>query len=300
MARVSVGMPVYNGEKWLGEAIDCMLRQSFIDLEILISDNASTDRSLEIAERYALSDARIRVYRNPVNVGGNRNYSMLVGYARGDYFKWHSANDLCQPTFIEKCIELLDARPDVGLCYPRTKLLADTQEAAKEYEDNTQALDEDPIERFRRVLEHVRLNNAINGLVRMNILRSTALMPAYYSADVVLLAEIALRSRLVELPEFLFFRRFDRESATRLQDPQKVRRHHYPTDRLAMFFQTWQQCCGILSAVCRADLTLRQRIAGFVYVAKRWYWASPRFYADLQEMLEAAVGKGGVLNVDRK
>jgi glycosyltransferase involved in cell wall biosynthesis len=280
-------MPVYNGAKSLGQSIESILNQTFRDLELVISDNASTDGSFEIAQGYAQKDDRVRVFRNPMNVGVTNNYSILVGYARGEYFKWASSNDLCEPTFVEKCVGVLDAQADVGLCYPKTKLFVDTPETGKAYDIGVQTLDDDPCVRFRHVLEHVGLNNAINGLIRMTTLRRTVLIRPYYASDITLLAEIALHSKIVELPEFLFFRRFDQDSATSLQDALRLRQYHFPRPGVGMFFQRWRRCWGYLSASRRARLTLPQRARAVTYVARLWYWALPGLYGDLREAVLA-------------
>lgn len=172
-------------------------------------------------------------------MGVNENYSLLVGHARGEYFKWASSNDLCDPRLIEQCVVALDAHPDVGVCYPRTRLFGDSPESGEDYYDGVATVDDDPVERFRYVMERTRLNNAINGLIRMSALRGTSLIESYYSSDVVLLGELALRSKVVELPEFLFFRRFSEDSATSLQDSLKVRELHFPRSGRGRLFQTW-------------------------------------------------------------
>jgi hypothetical protein len=289
--RVTVGMPVFNAAKWLAHAIESMLGQTFRDLELLISDNASTDGSFEIAQTYARKDARVRLFRNPVNVGVDNNYSLLVGYARGAYFKWASSNDLCDRTFLAKTVGVLDARADVALCYARTKLFVDAPESGNEYDVGVQTLDADPLVRFRTVLERVGLNNAINGLIRMSVLRRTALIRPHYSSDITLLAEIALRGKIVELPEFLFFRRFDQDSATSLQDALAVQQCHFPTPGLGMDFQTWRRCWGQIAAIGRAELSVSQRMRGLRYVAGSSLSALPKLGAEVKEAVAAMLGR---------
>jgi glycosyltransferase involved in cell wall biosynthesis len=276
-------MPVYNSERWLRPAIESILRQTFRDLELVISDNASTDTSLQIARSYAERDQRVRVVRNPVNVGVNQNYSLLVGHARGEYFKWASSNDLCDPRLVERCVAALDEHPDVGVCYPRTRLFVNSPESGEDYDDGVETAADDPVERFRFVIERTRLNNAINGLIRMSALRGTSLVESYYSSDVVLLGELALRSKVLELPEVLFFRRFSEDSASSLQDALKVRELHFPQSGRGRLFQTWRRCRGYVTAITGSALTPRQRLRGLVYVARLCYWTWPDLYADLKE-----------------
>ena len=131
---VTVGMPAYNAARWIGAAIESILGQSFRDFELIISDNASTDDTLAICQRYASADARIRVVANPQNIGANRNYFAVLRAARGRYFKWASSNDLCAPTFIEKCIAALEREPSAVLAAPRTWLFQESPADATPYE----------------------------------------------------------------------------------------------------------------------------------------------------------------------
>jgi len=114
---VSIGLPVYNGERFLAQALDSLLGQSLSDLELIISDNASTDRTPDICREYAARDARIRYIRHEVNVGPRRNWNFVAEQARGRYFKWATANDFCDPQMLEKCAGAMSADVSVVLCH---------------------------------------------------------------------------------------------------------------------------------------------------------------------------------------
>ena len=118
--RVSIGMPVYNAENYLGEAIESLLAQTFQDFELIISDNASTDRTEAICREYAARDPRIRYERQAENQGAARNFNHVFERARGPYFKWAAHDDLHSPTFLARCVEVLDRSPDVVWCHPRS------------------------------------------------------------------------------------------------------------------------------------------------------------------------------------
>ena len=98
--RVSIGLPVYNGENFLEFALDSILGQTFQDFELIISDNASTDATESICRRYAAKDSRIRYYRNPNNQGAAQNYNRVFALARGEYFKWAAHDDVCKPNYL--------------------------------------------------------------------------------------------------------------------------------------------------------------------------------------------------------
>src|SRR5436190_10934974 len=105
--RVSVGIPVYNGERFLKGAIDSLLSQRFTDFEILISDNASTDGTQAICEEYVANDQRVSYFRQRTNIGAPGNWNYVAKLARGTYFKWASANDECDPRMLDQCVAVL-------------------------------------------------------------------------------------------------------------------------------------------------------------------------------------------------
>lgn len=118
--RISIGMPVYNGEKYLVEAIQTLLDQTYEDFEFLISDNASTDSTEAICRDFATKDKRIRYIRNPVNLGAAANHNRLIQQARGEFFKLASDDDKHSPEFLKRCISALDSDPAAVLCYSRS------------------------------------------------------------------------------------------------------------------------------------------------------------------------------------
>src|SRR5438874_8869169 len=118
---LSVGLFVYNGERFLEETLHSILNQTFTDFELIISDNASTDRTGEIAEAYAEHDDRIRYYRSEKNMGAGWNVRRVYELATGKYFKQAAADDLVEPDFLRRCVEILESDPDYVVAYPTTK-----------------------------------------------------------------------------------------------------------------------------------------------------------------------------------
>jgi glycosyltransferase involved in cell wall biosynthesis len=290
--RVSIGMPAYNAVRHIEAAIESVLQQTFTDFELIIQDNASTDETVAICQSIADKDPRVRVIRNPINFGVNPNYRLVAQNSRGEYFKWHSANDLIDQDFISRCVELLDTRRDVVLTFGRTILFQADKEAGAPYEDNLNIQDEDPVSRFRRSIAELRLNNPINGLMRRAVLMRTSVHADFHSSDNVVLSELALAGKLVLLPETRFYRRMDMHSATRMQSTAMVRRAHYPTDRLGSFFQSWQLQSGYFRAVTRSGLPLGQRLRAWRYVMREAYWASPSLRADVVEAVRFCALRG--------
>jgi len=111
--RLSIGLPVFNGERYLSQAISCFLEQTFGDFELIICDNASSDGTQQIGLGYAAQDSRVRYYRNERNLGAIANFNRTVALARGPLFKWAAHDDIYASSYLEKCIDMLDTNPDV-------------------------------------------------------------------------------------------------------------------------------------------------------------------------------------------
>lgn len=104
---VSIGIPVFNGERFINQALDTLRAQTYDNLELVISDNASTDSTGEICREYASKDRRIKYFRNPVNIGLCKNFRRAVTLATGEYFMWAAADDLKSPTAVEPCVQAI-------------------------------------------------------------------------------------------------------------------------------------------------------------------------------------------------
>jgi glycosyltransferase involved in cell wall biosynthesis len=202
--RVSIGMPVYNAENFLREAIESIRAQTFRDLEIVISDNCSTDRTPEICEEYAKTDSRIRYFRNPKNLGAGYNHTRVAELARGEFFKWQSRDDLCDHTFLERCVAVLDGDPAVVLCHSKTQLIDERGAIIGVYGRQLETDCDRPSVRFRELIWHDHKCYQIYGLMRLDTMRSVGGMPCCVGGDDVLLARLALAGRLHEIPELLF------------------------------------------------------------------------------------------------
>ena len=105
-------MPVYNGQNYIVQALDSLLSQTYSDFELIISDNASTDSTQDICKDYASRDARISYVRQVENLGAIPNFNRVFELSRGQYFKWASHDDLCEPTCLERCVEVLEHQPE--------------------------------------------------------------------------------------------------------------------------------------------------------------------------------------------
>lgn len=118
--RVSIGLPVYNGQDYLSQALDALLAQTYSDFELVISDNASMDDTEEICRQYAARDGRIRYHRSEENLGAAPNFNRAFELSRAEYFKWAAHDDLCGPEYLERTVAVLDGDASVVLCHVGT------------------------------------------------------------------------------------------------------------------------------------------------------------------------------------
>ena len=209
---LTVGVPVYNGATYLEAAVESVLAQSFRDLELIVSDNASTDDTEAIGRALAARDRRVTYRRNAQNVGLSGNFNMLVPLARGRLFKWATADDLLRPGYLERCVAAIDADPSVVLAYPRTDFVDATGAHLDLTDPGWHLVSDDPSERLLFAILAGHYVNAALGVIRTDALRRTRLLPRYAGGDYRLMAELSVLGKFVEVPEPLYVRRIHRGS----------------------------------------------------------------------------------------
>lgn len=274
--RVGLGLPVYNGAEYIGQALDALLAQTFRDFEIVICDNASDDDTDAICRAYAERDPRIRYYRNDRNRGVAYNFRRVFELSRGEYFKWAVHDDLCEPTYLERCVEVLDREPSALLCYPKTILIDGRGREIEPFEDRMDLPHARPHERLAHLHRYLRLCHCGLGLIRSEMLRRTRLIDGFESSDVVLLEELAMMGRFREHPEPLYRRRIHdassfgaytsaAEYAARM-DP--ANRGRYAMPRTTLFRESFR-------SIARAPISRRQKWLCAWVLLKDWgprYW----------------------------
>jgi glycosyltransferase involved in cell wall biosynthesis len=275
--RVSIGLPVYNGSRYLRQALDSVLAQSFQDFELVISDNASTDDTEAICRACAAQDARVRYYRVPQNQGVTWNFRQVVARSSGEFFLWMAHDDMLAPDYVERCLEALHSSPAAVLCYAAA---VDVDEAGRqkphdEFGARVQA-DSAHI-RFRDLIRMEHLCEPIFGLMRSHILKKTPMHADFPDSDRCLLAELALYGPFCRIEQALFFRREHSNRVTR----QTASRHDRmalirPGRRNRLAFPYFRQLGEYLAAIYRAPLPWSERLRCY-FEMTRWvrsYWRS--------------------------
>lgn len=270
--KVSIGMPVYNGARHLARSLDSLLAQTFTDFELIIADNASTDRTGDICRDYAQRDARIRYVRHATNRGAVYNWNFVVAEARGGYFKWASGNDWCAPTMLECCVRALDADPGVVVVYGRTAYIDDDDTLLGVYEHDPQVLDARPSVRFERLCRELRANNAQSGLIRRDVLVRTGIERDFPGGDMGLMSELALHGGFQRLPEVLLHRRLGLESATKFRTAEELRAFLNPASRHVERCVMWRTHWDYVRSMRRASLPLSERASLLRYILRSAWW----------------------------
>ncbi|MFZ4150416.1 glycosyltransferase family 2 protein [Streptomyces pseudogriseolus] len=284
--RLSIGLPVYNGEEYLAESLEALLGQTYEDFELVITDNASTDGTQDICRRYEKQDSRIRYIRLARNIGAAPNHNYVFTQCRGELFKWASHDDLYARDLLKRCVEALDERPDVILAHSDQAVIDADGKVKVPYAYTLDTGSPHAPERFRSLLFEPG-GDDFYGVMRADVLRRVKPHDSYHHADRTFVAELTLHGPFHQVPELLYFRRDHPTRAERANpskrarcvnlDPRRAGPLH-PTPRLLAEY-VW----GFVSAVQRAPLSPADRRACHRHLAA---WATSRVRPGAGERVE--------------
>lgn len=295
MPRVSIGLPVYNGANYIADAIRSVQMQTYADWELIISDNNSTDSTVELCQQFARDDDRIKVHVADCNQGAAWNFNRTFELATGELFRWLSHDDALAPECIARCVSELDKNPDWILCATGTAIIdsegrevldADThtdgphssgdhqeltlnsnlsfQELTPENEARrVEAMQSSSLhERFKGVLFYSRRCYEVYGLTRRNIMAQSQLHPPYCGGEKVWLAEMAMLGKMVEIPERLFYCRWHDERFTANDSAREQAQHMRPETHRKSFAlpHQYRSTLGYLQLAFRPGLGIRTRL----------------------------------------
>jgi len=276
---VSIGLPVLNGERYLELALQSILAQTFDDFELVICDNASTDQTKEICERFAARDPRVLHHRNAHTIGGGRNANLAFNLARGKYFRWAAYDDILAPDLLRRLVDVMEACPDVVLCQSQVVLIDEDGR-----ETGLVAHHRRPdFERWRLFADITDLLShnceECYGLMRASALKRTGLHRDYTDSDRTLLAHMALQGGFAEVPEPLFYRRVHASDSTSVFPEWRARMVWFGSeyaDRITL--PHWSQLFHYLEIIIRTPNTFGTKIRclGFmaVWVTRYRRWRS--------------------------
>lgn len=284
---VSVGLPVFNGERYLAVAIDSILAQSFPDFELIISDNASTDSTQKICEAYSKRDSRIRYIRHPVNRGAGFNYNFVFHEARGQYFKWIAHDDFIASTWLSACVEVLNADPSLVLAYTHH---VDVDENATSIRtvSRTKGQHDDTSMRFWDLMEGLYTCEESFGLIRSSVLRRTPVIADYTDSDRTLLGELSLYGKFGEVRQPLFYHRLHPGSSVRMNPVFRERAVWFnPALKGRLVLSAWRQFFQMLLAIVRAPIGIVDRARCYWQAIRwfkwRWRWMFKELFMEFRD-----------------
>jgi glycosyltransferase involved in cell wall biosynthesis len=271
--RVSIGLPVYNGENYLREAIESILAQTYEDLELVVADNASSDHTEEIARSYAADDSRVLYHRHPRNAGAAQNYNFVFRQARGELFKWAAHDDALAATLVERCVAALDSTPGAVLAFTGTSIIDERARRVEDHRYTAPWNGASASERFASLLlqpeSYAFRCFPISGLIRASQLRRTSLIRGFQSADHLVLAELALLGDFSFVPDYLFMRRLHPEISLRANTSTAAIAHWFDTANTSAPIPRTQLLRGYVDAVHRSKLTPNEKLRCYGAIA-RW------------------------------
>jgi len=287
--RVSIALPVYNGADFLAETLDSLLGQTFVDFELIICDNASTDDTEAICRRYASADRRVFYRRNARNIGAAPNFNLAVSLARGEYFKWAAHDDICHPCYLERCVAELDRHPDAVLVYPKAQVIDSEARPLEIFSEDLPIGEMDPFVRFKALTRGHRCYQVF-GLHRLSVLRTTPLIGLYARGDEILLCWLALRGHFIRIDDTLFYpRRHNSQSMAMLGDPARNRSANFlaystwfdPRWRQRMIFPWWRSLKELVLCVTHSPISMVTRYRCLKHLLKWAYWHRRALSGDL-------------------
>lgn len=218
VGRLFIGMPVYNGETFLRRALDSLLSQTFVDFDLIISDNASTDRTLEICLDYAKRDNRICYYRNEYNKGSVWNFNRVFNLARGQYFMWACHDDVRHPDYIRLCLEGFGASRNIILVGVSCESIDSQTDNIRFIDYGISTVSLSPRDRFvkyKTLLEKEshHIGGIFHGIYKREFLEKVMPMRNILTTDHLVLAELCFYGEFLTLKEILMGKKQDGASA---------------------------------------------------------------------------------------
>ncbi len=262
---VTVGLPVYNGETYLNRAIKSVLAQTWADLELVVSDNASTDGTEKICRSWAATDSRIRYFRQKTNIGAGPNYNHTLELARGEYFCWLAHDDWFDPDYLERCLKALFDDSGRILSYAMMGVVDESGQVFREQHEKLVGLD-DPVSRrrFHSIIWNLGdPTSPVFGVMPTAILRSVGGLPLVPEPDRHLLYALSLRGRFHALPEVSFFHHGPPGHAAHYGSGRMRRRSWewlHPDFSGRLLAKPLRVLTSQLSIVARSDISLANKI----------------------------------------
>lgn len=226
---VSIGIPIYNEERFLSQSIKSLLAQDYGNIKFIISDNASTDGTERICREMLQLDGRIEYRRMDHNQGAVANFRQALEFADGKYFMWASGHDLWQPNYVSACVKLLEREPEAVIAFGCSNWIDAQGNPMLRTSGWTDTRGMESIARFHSLLWGNI--HPILGLIRVDALHKTRGFLNIAGADLILLSELILQGHFVHAIETSWSRREFRGGENYQQRMARYRGQEYALSR---------------------------------------------------------------------
>jgi glycosyltransferase involved in cell wall biosynthesis len=280
--RLSIGIPVHNGGRFIKETLDAFLKQSYSQFELIVADNASDDETQEVCLAYSRKYKRIRYYRSEKNYGAAWNHNRIVKLSSCEFFMWGAADDLCESDYVERCIQVLDNDPTIVLACAKTRFIDEDGQSLDIYDPGWNLRAESAAERFHTVINSRHWVNALFGVLRADALSKTRLLAAYPGGDYRLLGELSLLGKFFEIPEYLWIRRIHRDSASQNNTDVEWTTRFYCGDGRSIYLPLGNLYLDHFRTVFASDLSFRAKLYLFRTLGQLMRWDKNQLWNELK------------------
>ena len=279
---LSVGVPVYNGARYLERSLQALADQDLTDIEVIISDNGSTDATGDIARDMVRADPRFRYLRSERNNGVSWNFNRVLSFAQAPFFMWNAADDVVRPSHLSRCRQALLDTPDASIAFSRVVLVDVHDQVVGEMDD----LDLDftgltPSQRVELFLHrHVYQVIGFGGVFRTPTLQAMGGLPGFYGGDIALGVAMAMRQPWVQVPEQLYVSRRHDAQTNKVQGGDVIdqARTYDPGWSRPFAFPQWYLNHRLLAEAVTAPAPVTQRAAAVRAVLAEWTVPNWRFF----------------------
>lgn len=270
--QVSIGLPVYNAESTLNRVIETLLSQTFSNVELIISDNHSTDSTPQICQAFVERDPRVRYFRQEKNEGAVKNFKYVLDQATAPYFMWAAADDFWLPTFIQENLEILEQRPDIVASISRVKMSSISHKSPV-LVNTYPLLERHYIFRLRSFLRSLRANSRFYSLYRTSVLKKSFVGEKFMGGmDVTTIVQILEYGGFYEIDKTLMERSCYGTSSKLLTEQFA----QYDIEGLEKLFPFWEftvwlwKTIGSKKFFCTIDAVVKVNLFFSLVVISEW------------------------------
>jgi glycosyltransferase involved in cell wall biosynthesis len=258
---VSIGVPVYNEERFLEETLTSLLAQDYPNIEIILSDNASTDRTADICQQIAAQNPSVTFHRFDENRGAPENFQYVLDHSSGTYFMWAAGHDLWSPNTISECVNMLEGIPESAIAIGSSQWIDENGDTMTLVSGWTDTRGMHPVARFFSVFWGNM--HPVLGLIRKSYLEELGQFRPFAGADLVLLSELSLRGDFLHAANATWKRREFRHEQSHADKLKRYRSAEYGLagSFLDRYFPLLRLPLALIKVVFKSTLPIIQKIA---------------------------------------